>query len=205
MSCSIQSLSATEEAQTTAVQELQNCELAFPPEVAYWHQGNSFLFCYSCPPQTHAEHPLAKPCHLLGREKGQDLRRAPKQELTYLLLNRRHVKSSWRSCLSEIRYLLFLLPVRHLELRKRWGQQAHRRCRLWNCTCLLCLTAVLTSFYFSSKNLPAGWRDTNEKHRHCHTDYPSLPFIFQVCSAPGWNLSEAHPKTPLQKTGTLAS
>lgn len=56
MSCSIQSLSATEEAQTTAMQELQNCKLAFPPEVSYWHQGNSFLFCYSCPPQTHAEH-----------------------------------------------------------------------------------------------------------------------------------------------------
>lgn len=31
------------------------------------------------------------------------------------------------------------------ELRKRWGQQAHRKCRLWNCTCLLCLTAVFIS------------------------------------------------------------
>lgn len=51
MSCSIQSLSATEEAQTTAIQELQNCELAFPPEVSHQHQGNSFLFATAAHPR----------------------------------------------------------------------------------------------------------------------------------------------------------
>lgn len=52
--------------------------------------------------------------------------------------------------------------------------------------------------YFSSKNPPAGWSDTNKNHQQPHTDdwllCLSLSFIFQVCSAPGWNLglSEVH-------------
>lgn len=78
------------------MQELRNWELVFPPEVSYRPGQQAPVLLQPPTPSTrhtiHSKHSLAQTCSLLpGKGKGQDLRRAPKQELSYLLLNTSHV------------------------------------------------------------------------------------------------------------------